>query len=356
VREFAYVNTPTKLLLDAVGNFIAEHHELSQHPQVINAFDSLQAVSREVSAFVRYVAERINASSDPIDLTPRQMTLIQFYFLLHTLSTYAAIPLVVAHLHLIGDYQRAALINANAAGEGGGKGVPSHHELLTNSLRIIAKQVGALPVTAKRLIAAMRIYELHDIISSQLEDHVTLWTRLKSHRPFLPISRKELPIAIEIAALLNENMLHYHRHIQKTLLTPTAVESSYKRFLALATLELAKREAESVDEISGNRSFIGAWEQIVESYKDRLTPDAYREAVAWSRAYNSAEEAAKAGWQDTSTVDGHARDAREVALHFLTFLNPSEFAHVLERVTENADMRLQHWKFLVASLKNGTNV
>jgi hypothetical protein len=356
VKESDYVNPPTKQLLDAVEKFITDHNELAQHPQIIKAFDEFQAVSREVSAFVRLIDERRRGASAPADFTAKQITLIQIYMLLRTVSTYAAIPQLVGHLHLMGEYALAASINANAADEGGGKGALSHHEMLTNSLSIIADHVGALPVTTKRLVAAIRIYELHDIIGSQLDDPVALWARLKSHRPFLPISRKELPIAIEIAALLNENMLHYHRHIHKTLLMPTMVESSNKRFLALAALELAKREAESVDEPGGNRSFIGAWEQLVESYRDRLSPDACQTALAWSKAHNSPEEAAKAGWSDKSTEDGHARDARELALYFLTFLNPSEFAHVLERVTENAQLRLQHWKFLVASLKNGTNV
>jgi len=340
MKCYQYINSPTKQLMDAIGQHVADHCDLSQHPKVIQALESLQRVSEEVPSFVHFIDDYIRFSSNQAGFGQREITLIEMYLIMRVLSTYMTIPVLVGHLHLIGEYEAAARINSNAIDESGGKGNPSHHELLVNSLNIAAKSIGGLPVTTKRLLAAIQIYELRNT-ASKIGDSEVLWARLKNDSQYLSIQKEELPLVIKIAELLDGNMLRYHRHIHKTLLIPTMLEPSNKQILALATLELAKREAESVDEKEANLSFIGTWERLIRFYGSRFHPDEYKMANAWAAAHNDGEEAKKGGWVDRSAEDGHARDARCIALQ------------VLEQVTENAVLRLQHWDYLVTSLNKG---
>lgn len=346
-----YINTPTQQLINDVEMHIDSQVGLSQHSSVLQAFRSLQNISKVVPGFVQFIAEQLGNYSSQTSLNQRELALIEIHLILRTLSTYAAIPTLVGQLQLIGEFEAVERINSNAIDEGGGKGNPSHHELLNTSLSIVAHHLGGIPVTTKRLAAAIQIYELRKTNSDYetLKDDA-LWEQLMADNQYLPIQKEELPLAVEIAGFLNDDILRYHRHIQKTILVPAMMHPFNKKLLALATLELAKREAESVDEKDGNLSFIGAWEQLTQSFQNSLSPDELKQANAWAAAHNDEEEARKAGWQDRSAEDGHARDAREVALYFLRPLNPVEFAEVLEQVTENARLRLQHWDYLVASL------
>jgi PIN domain nuclease of toxin-antitoxin system len=352
VNSHNYINLPTQQLLDSVEEYISHHSELSQHPNVREAFHSLETVSERVPSFVSYVTERLHLPLDCGGLNAGEIIQLEMFMLTRVLSTYPSIPLLVGQLHLCGEYGAAAQINSNAMDESGGKGKSSHHELLISSLNIIAKHLGGLPVTTKLMVAAIQIYELkHKSARKKISDQELLWDQLLREGHYVPISQEELPTAVELAGLLNDDMLRYHRHVHKTLLQPSLYKTSDRRMLALATLELAKREAESVDEKEANLSFIGAWEEIVHFYKNQLSPDEYAKALAWSAAHNDEKEAKKAGWQDRSAEDGHARDARDVALHFLKALNPTEFVQVIEQVTENARLRLQHWDHLVAALR-----
>jgi hypothetical protein len=349
MKEYNYINTPTRLLVEAVGNYISEKDELSRDPRVVQAFQALQEISEKVPSFVQYVEESIDRNDS--GFSQKELTLIELYLMLRVLSTYTTIPVLVGYLHLCGEYEAAALINSNAIDEGGGKGNSSHHELLINSLNIIARRLGSLQVTSKHLVTAIRIYELkkgtRGIRSS---DDVTLWALLQSDPQYIPIQKTDLHMAVEIAEMLDDKMLQYHRHIQETLLTPTMVQIISKQTLAVATLELAKREAESVDEKEHNLSFIGAWEKFIQYYKSHLPLDDYERAIAWSAAHNDEEKAKNAGWYDRTAEDGHARDACTVALHFLKALNAIEFAETLEQITKNAVLRLEHWDHLVNAL------
>ena len=349
MKEYNYINTPTRLLIEAIGTYISEKDELFQHPRVVQAFQALQEISEKVPSFVRYVEESINRNHS--GFSQKELTLMELYLMLRVLSTYTTIPVLVGHLQLCGEYEAAALINSNAIDEGGGKGNPSHHALMVNSLNIVARQLGSLPVTSKHLVAAIRIYELIPrTTGAKISDHEALWALLQSDAQYIPIQKTELHLAVEIAEMLDENMLQYHRHIQETLLTPTRSRIISKQTLAMAALELAKREAESVDEKENNLSFIGAWEKLIQYYESHIPPNEYERTIAWSAAHNGEEQAKNAGWYDRTAEDGHARDARTVALHFLKTLNAAEFAETLEQITKNAALRLEHWDHLVDSL------
>ena len=349
MKEYNYINTPTRQLMEAIGNYISEKDELSQNPRVVQAFQALQEISEKVPSFVKYVEATIDRNHS--DVSQKELTLIELYLMLRVLSTYTTIPVLVGYLHLCGEYEVAALINSNAIDEGGGKGNPSHHELLMNSLNIIARQLDSLQVTSKHLVVAVRIYELKmGNTDFKTSDEETLWALLQNDAQYIPIPKTDLHLAAAIAEMLDDNILRYHRHIQGTLLTPTMLQIISKQTLAVATLELAKREAESVDEQENNLSFIGAWEKFIQYYKSHLPLEDYEKAIAWSAAHNDEEEAKNAGWYDRSAEDGHARDARTVALHFSNALNATEFAEALEQITKNAALRLEHWDHLVDSL------
>jgi hypothetical protein len=349
MKEYNYINTPTRLLIEAIGNYISEKEELLQRPRVVKAFQALQEISEKVPSFVQYVEDNIDRN--PSSLSQKELTLIELYLMLRVLSTYTTIPVLVGHLQLCGEYEAAALINSNAIDEGGGKGNPSHHELMINSLNIVARQLRSLPVTSKHLVTAIRIYELiTGTPGIKISDHETLWGLLQSDAQHIPIQKAELHLAVEIAEMLDDNMLQYHRHIQETILTPPIPQIIGKQTLAIATLELAKREAESVDEKESNLSFIGAWEKLIQYYKSHLPLADYEKAIAWSAAHNNEEKAKNTGWYDRTAEDGHARDARTVALHFLKTLNATDFAETLEQITKNTALRLEHWDHLVDSL------
>src|SRR5687767_5473146 len=158
MKEYNYINTPTQLLIEAIGNYISEKDELSRDPRVVQAFQALQEISEKVPSFVQYVEESMDRNH--AGFSQKELTFIELYLMLRVLSTYTTIPVLVGYLHLCGEYEAAALINSNAIDEGGGKGNPSHHELMINSLNIVARQLGSLQVTSKHLVTAIRIYEL----------------------------------------------------------------------------------------------------------------------------------------------------------------------------------------------------
>jgi len=346
-----YINEPTRQLIEGIQEQIAKNIDLSQNPKVLDAFAALQRACTQVNSFVEFI-ETYSAKPTFPDFSSEEITLIELYLLTRVLSTYAAIPLLVAQLNLNGELDAVSRINSNAIDEGGGKGFPSHHELLVNSLTIVAKSLKALSVSTKLLVSAIRITEVLQDSEKYCLDEEVLWDRLQNDTQYIPIERYELQSAISISRLLNENMLRYHRHIQNTLLQPVMHNPTNKRLLGVAALELAKREAESVNESDRKLSFIGSWEKLTRSYKSQIPDDYYTQANAWAKAHNDEEEAKLAGWHDKSAEDGHARDARIVAMHFLSKLNPMEFTSVLEQVTVNANLRLSHWNSLVAELNS----
>lgn len=346
----SYINQPTKLLMDAIGEHIVKCDTFSKHPKVIKSFRCMQQISETVPSFISFVNKHTKPLSNDVSSRQEEIILIELYILTRVLSTYAAIPLLVSVLQLNGEFEAAAIINSNAIDEGGGKGKVSHHELLVTSLNIVAKTVGSISITTKLLIAAMEIFSLiKEKVVFPLDDE-SLWIELQNSLRYMPIHRSELPVALEISRLLTDKMLCYHQHIHKNLLAPMICNPHNKKLLAIATLELAKREAESVNEENGNLSFIGAWAKLARYYQDRIPLHQQKIVNAWAATHNEEEEARIAGWNDRSAEDGHARDARKVALHFLECLKPDELAEVLEQVNQNAIMRLQHWDNLFAAL------
>ena len=119
---------------------------------------------------------------------------------------------------------------------------------------------------------------------------------------------------------------------------------------ALRVLELAVREASSVDEHdTGKLSYIGAWGMVVDAMLGHIPYVDRDRALAWTQAHND-EAAGQSHWLAGSPRRA-CDDARGTAVDILKTLNSEAFAQTLEGVTKQGNARLTFWDHVVTALK-----
>ena len=87
--------------------------------------------------------------------------------------------------------------------------------------------------------------------------------------------------------------------------------------LARQSLELAVREASSVDEHdTGKLSYIGAYGLLTDALLGHVPENKRAAVTAWTRAHNDEVAGQSVGWE-SAAEEGHAEDARALALQML---------------------------------------
>jgi hypothetical protein len=166
--------------------------------------------------------------------------------------------------------------------------------------------------------------------------------------------------AIYFAELAGHRVLRFHNEI---LVAESRMDEGtnglgsrnpYDRgWIATRLLELATREASSVDEHeSGRLSYIGAWELLLANLLGHVSPEDQEALMGWVKAHNDEDCGRAVGWEGAAE-EGHAEDARRQAMKVMRTLDSRAFAVTVREVAKLNQLRLEFWDDVVASMQAG---
>lgn len=292
------------------------------HPdETFRAFSALAEACRREPAITR-VARLVAAGFAPGPSREQAEKLVLALFL-RTSSTYGAIPKLVSDLAFLGFEAEAAIVNRNAFEEIGDGRIRSHASLLEDDFRALALGLN-LPVLSIQRYALTRAIKAGD--ARRLE-------QLVRHLQSPP---EDVAAARRFASLFPEDVFEYHELIERTFSGPRPC----LELLPAQVLEFAVREAGSTDdEASGDLSFIGAWQILFSSCF------AGGSRSHWAAAHKDADLGQANGWA-ASAEEGHAADARELALRFLGSLSAAELTDALTLVERLEIERSRFWELV----------
>jgi hypothetical protein len=354
-----YINGATAALVTDLRGLISKNALFADDPAVIDAFSEFSQTCATTPSVVRYLSDKLAKSSNTPCFKERQIEILMLGVIARSSSTYGTIPNVVAHLALIGEHADAAILNENAKNETGDREHTPHPTLLFDCFKIIgeALSIDYLTPASYHILRYILIERekaggpgLQSIDS--IKEHI-----LRGEPHFPPYGEKDIEVALHYSNLCKSDITQLHSSIvriesrmdDRTVLA-TARNPYDKRWLATRRLELALREATSVDEHeTGRLSYIGAWGNVVESLIPQIPPGGYDRARAWTRAHNDEVVGQAVGWSGAAE-EGHAMDARIQAIQMVSSLKPTTFASVLREVAALNNMRLAFWDDIVEEL------
>lgn len=356
----SYPNGATAQLDQDIRALIDLRPDLSSDVALNESFTRLDETCRITPAIVGYVANKLQHETNTPTFTDRQLALLMLGVIARSSSTYGTIPNVVAHLALIEEHQDAAILNENAKNETGDRAHAPHPTLLYDCFAVIGEAL-AIPALTPASYHVMRqiLIERERIGQPVLQTAEAVEDYFAVNDLHVPAyTEADIRVALHYAGRCDPAITHLHSRI-------VAIESRMndrsgaaatrnpddKAWLGVRRLELAMREASSVDEHdTGRLSYIGAWGQIIEHLIPQLPLCRHVRARAWTEAHNDEAAGQAVGWEGAAE-EGHAEDARTQAVTMLRTLKPTTFAMVLAEVAEFNALRLGFWDRVVRDLQ-----
>ncbi|MCF4130094.1 hypothetical protein [Methylobacterium sp. SyP6R] len=355
-----YINGATEQLANDIRAVIESRPDLQNESPVIESFTRFDETCRMPPAIVCYVAEKLSHEANMPAFSDAQLEILMLAVIARSSSTYGTIPGVVAHLALIGEHQDAAILNENAKNETGDRAHTPHPILLYDGFTVIGAARG-IPALSPASYHIMR----HVMIERERLGQSVLHT-VEAVKDYFAVNDLHVPaytdadirVALHYADRCDPTITHLHSSIieaesrMNDVPGAAASRNPYDRaWLGVRLLELAMREASSVDEHdTGRLSYIGAWGRVVEHLIPQFPPDQHARARAWTEAHNDEAAGQAVGWEGAAE-EGHAEDARVQAVGMLKTLKPATLALVLSEVAEFNVLRLGFWDRVVADLR-----
>ncbi|MGO4449697.1 hypothetical protein AB4Y96_12275 [Phyllobacterium sp. TAF24] len=359
--QYPYINSATESLVTEIRDIIHERQDLSDEEQVLHNFKEFSASCSVSPLIVEYIANKISRLENLNVFSDRQLEVLMLGMIARSSSTYGTIPNVVAHLALIGEHAEAAILNENAKNETGDRAHKPHPTLLYDCFAVIGRAL-SIPVLTPASYHILR----QILIERERTGQPVMRTVDSVNRHFaendlhIPdYTDDDIRVAIYYTERCNSSITHLHSRIIEIESRMndrgggTEARNPYdKKWLAIRRLELAMREASSVDDHDTNQlSYIGAWGQVVEHLVPQLPPSELVRARAWTEAHNDEHAGQAIGWGGAAE-EGHAEDARIQAVRMMKTLKPLTFATALREVTAFNVVRLGFWSRIVDALKD----
>ena len=348
-----YINKPTAALVTALNSIIQGRSDLRDNAEISEAFSSFKRTSETPPAIVGYIRQKTDPASASAGFTKEQLELLMFAVIARSSSTYGTIPGVVAHLALIGEHDAAATIAANAANETGDRNHTPHPTMLYDSYKILGDSLNVrYPTPASYHLTRHIIQGRTKLGSNELDSVEAVESYLKTENLHVPpYTTEDITTALYFCHLIRPETIQYHTQILQTESRMNDTGSAHyernpydKQWLATRMLELAVREASSVDEYdTGKLSYIGAWELLVNQLVGHIPQQQHSKLLAWVHAHNDEETGQAIGWDGAAEV-GHAEDARLHAVRIMESLDAPTFASVLNEITALNQSRLDFWQ------------
>ncbi len=364
----------------------------SDNPNLLESINNFRQLSRQPPAIIDFILNGIDPSNPNAGFNKEQLETLLAAVMFRSSSTYASIPYLVADFNSLGMYDRARTINANASDEVGNKKNDSHATLLHNSLEMMAELLGCITFkNPLRYYVTRKIIRIRrtepSFLASEIKGDLDLYSKMKEYNDAvgsksphqLPeitsilfpggstyASLAKLRDALYLANLIPDSFLDYHDQVlsitRRTL--PGKTYQIDKPELAIRALELAVREASSVDELdTGRLSYIGAYGKLFSAYTGYatsphlLTTNAatIKKRVSaleeWALSHNDAATGQLSGWKH-SAEEGHAEDAANIALRIISELSDEDYNHVLDEASSLSKARLCFWETTVKAVKD----
>jgi hypothetical protein len=356
-----YINEATGHLVKDLKAIITRRDDLNSNIGVNENFTNFYETCKMRPAIVDYISMEIEKAGNCRAFSAAQVQLLMLATISRSSSTYGTIPGVVSHLALVGEHADASILNENAKNETGDRSHIPHSILLYECFSVIAEALSVPALTPARyhimrLILLERSGGDAEALGS-IDAVKECFQQKEFHVP--RHNEDDIAIAIHYANQYGSALTDLHSAVIETEsrftergVTSVSRNPYDKAWLAVRCLELAMREASSVDEHETNRlSYIGAWGQVVEYLAPSLSQDALTRARAWTEVHNDEAAGQAAGWGGAAE-QGHAEDARGQAVKMMETLRPQTFATVLGEVTRLNLLRLQFWDRAVDALKH----
>lgn len=356
-----YINSATAALVEDLHKLIAEDARLAHDQTVSDAFTQFRRTCATVPSIVGYISKRLSMppTSNIPCFSPQQIEILMLGVIARASSTYGTIPSVVAHLALVGEHAHAAILNENAKNETGDRGHAPHPILLFDCFKVIGEALSLNYLTpASYHILRYILIERGKTGAPSLRDVESVKHIIARNEPHFPTyNDDDISVALYYSTLCQADIARLHSLTIKIESrmddrgSMTNQRNPYdKHWLATRRLELALREASSVDEHdTGRLSYIGSWGRVVENLIPQIRPNDHERARAWAKAHNDEGTGQAVGWPGAAE-EGHAMDARLQAMQMMRSVTPEIFASVLSEVTTLHDMRLAFWDDLVEDL------
>jgi hypothetical protein len=355
-----YINGPTEKIVAELDEHIYKRGDLVQSSRVIESFTAFKCMCRKPPSIVEYIRNKTDCANPAAGFTVDQIKLIWLSMVARSSPTWATIQSEPGLLSLTGDHDTAAIINSNAMNETGDKAHRPHPLLLYDCFAELGKALHFDALTPASYHLVRQIHRLRQLRNDgKCSDVNVIYKFLNDRRIYIEHTPRDMQSAIDYADLSPPSLVDYHSQILRDVLglddrgcTAPVHRSPYDLdWMAMRGLELAAREASSVDEHdTGRLSYIGAGGMVVDALLGYV-PAANRNAVlAWTRAHNDEATGQSVGWQGAAE-EGHADDARITAMDILKTLDPEPFAQTLEAVTKLGNARLAFWDHVVVALE-----
>gem|GEM_PF-3079959 len=329
---------------------------------MVASYADFDQTCKQAPSIVQHAREVIATSDGKPPFTARQLQILMVAFLARSSSTYGTIPGLVSHLSLIGEHEIAAILNENARNEIGDRHHSSHASLLYDCFAVIGQEFSIeYPTPASYHI--LRLLQLGQLKRNNKADIPTIRREIQESDLHVPeFDDNDIRVAINYRKIVGPELVQLHTAIinsdsrldekggANTCRNPYDTE-----WIATRCLELAIREASSVDEHrSGRLSFIGAWGLVVDAISPWIKPERRARLRAWVEAHNDETAGRAAGWAGAAE-EGHAEDARDVAVRILQTLKPRTFANVLGEVASLNLKRLRYWKYVTKRMSENVS-
>lgn len=354
-----FINGAVEALVTDLSNAISSNHQFALNDAVVDAFAEFEASCRIRPAIIDYIESRVTSTNNEIRFSSKQLQLLMLSIIARSSSTYGTIPGVVSHLALIGEHEDAAILNENAKNETGDRSNTPHPVLLYDCFKVIGEAF-SIPYLTPASYHMLRLILIgrskrpeRDLFTVPGVKHYLLEQDL-----YVPRHRDEdVHVALQYCnistpniALLHSDILKMESRMEDGTEAPSGRNPYDKLWLTVRRLELAMREASSVDEHETHRlSYIGSWGQVVDHLVSAIPEKNHHRARAWVEAHNDEIAGQAVGWSGAAE-EGHAEDAREQAVQMMKTLRPTTFASALSEVTLLNNLRLKFWVSVVEGL------
>lgn len=353
----SFINSATGTLVQEIAQLVHSQPAFRESTTIADSFRAFRHTCTVTPAIVGYIGKRTAVFGRRPVFNADQFELLMLAMIARSSSTYGTIPGVVAHLALIGEHADAAILNENAKNETGDRAHAPHPVLLYDGFAVIGEAM-RVPVLTPARYHIMRLILIGRTALDDLADARSVAAYLADRELHVPSHDEEdIRIALHYADKHGPDLIELHSRVieaesrvDERKEAGTSRNPYDRKWLALRCLELAMREASSVDEHEANRlSYIGAWGQVVEHMAPLLPTCELARARAWTEAHNDEAAGQAVGW-DGAAEEGHAEDARSQALKMIAALSPPAFASVLDEVTNLNDLRIRFWDEVVRRL------